>query len=94
MPFFVYILRSESTGRYYVGHTDDLPRRISQHNDPTYHGSKYTKRNQGPWTCVFSEQYETRSAAMHREQEIKAKKSRDYIEFLIISRQSPERLRD
>ena len=48
----------------------------------------------GPWTCVFSEQYETRSAAMNREQEIKAKKSKKYIEFLIADRQSPESFRD
>jgi putative endonuclease len=94
VPFFVYILRSTTTGGYYVGHTDNLSRRIAQHNDSAYLGSKHTKRNQGPWTCVYREPYDTRSAAMKREKEIKAKKSRDYIECLIISRQSPDGLRD
>ncbi|TAN40483.1 MAG: GIY-YIG nuclease family protein [Nitrospirae bacterium] len=94
MPFFVYILRSESTGGYYVGHTDDLSRRISQHNDPDYHGSQHTKRHKGPWVPVYSEQFDMRSEAMVREKTIKAKKSRSYIEFLISSRQSPEGLRD
>ena len=94
MAFIVYILRSETTSTYYVGHTDDLPRRIAQHNDPEYHGSKHTKRNKGPWVCVYTEQYDTRAEAIKREREIKAKKSRKYIEFLVHNRQSPEGLRD
>ena len=94
MAFIVYILRSESISGYYVGHTDDLSRRILQHNDSEYQGSKHTKRNKGPWTCVYAEQYNTRAEAMRREKEIKAKKSRQYIEFLIYRRQSPEGLRD
>ena len=94
MAFTVYILRSESTSAYYIGHTDDLPRRTAQHNDPEYHGSRHTKRNTGPWVCVYSEQYETRAKAMRREKEIKAKKSRKYIEFLISGGQSPESFRD
>ncbi len=28
---FVYILQSESTGRFYVGSSDDLERRLSEH---------------------------------------------------------------
>jgi putative endonuclease len=90
MAFTVYILRSETTFMYYVGHTDDLPRRTAQHNDSEYQGSKHTKRNKGPWTCVYAEQYNTRAEAIRREKEIKAKKSRQYIEFLIY----PEGLRD
>ena len=55
MPdFFVYILRSETTGRHYCGQTDDVARRVRQHNDPEYHGSKTTKRFQGPWVVVWS----------------------------------------
>ncbi len=83
MPYFVYILKSETTSKYYIGHTDDLDRRLSEHNNPEYQGSKYTKRNQGPWRCVYTEEYSTRSEAMKREREIKAKKSRKYIEMLI-----------
>jgi putative endonuclease len=94
MAFIVYILRSESISGYYVGHTDDLSRRILQHNDPAYHGSKHTKRNKGPWVCVYTERYDTRASAMKREKEIKARKSRTYIEFLVEGRQSPEGLRD
>ncbi len=60
---------------------------------PTIMGRKHTKRNKGPWTCVYTEVYMTRSEAMKREKEIKGKKSRKYIEYLL-SRQSPESVRD
>ena len=93
MAYFVYILQSESTSQYYIGHTDDLDRRIYQHNDAEYHGSKHTKRNKGPWTCVYTEEFTTRSEAMKREKEMKAKKSKKYIEYLL-SWQSPESVRD
>ncbi|MEW6067991.1 MAG: GIY-YIG nuclease family protein [Nitrospirota bacterium] len=94
MDYFVYILWSESTSRFYIGHTNNLVRRIAQHNNPDYHGSHHTKRNRGHWKCVYHEQFETRSEAMAREKEIKAKKSRAYIESLISTRQSPESIRD
>ncbi len=94
VPYIVYILKSESTSRFYVGHTDNITRRLAQHNDPDYHGSKHTKRNRGPWACVYTEEYDTRSKAMKREKQIKATKSKKYIEFLIGSWQSPESVRD
>ncbi|MFZ5908125.1 MAG: GIY-YIG nuclease family protein [Nitrospirota bacterium] len=93
MSCVVYILKSESTSQYYIGHTDDIVRRMSQHNDADYQGSRHTKRNKGPWACVYTERYMTRSEAMQREKELKAKKSRKYIEYLL-SRQSPEGVRD
>jgi putative endonuclease len=93
MPYFVYILQSESSAQYYIGHTNNLTRRISQHNDTDYHGSKHTKRSKGPWICVYTESFGTRSEAMQREKEIKAKKSKVYIEYLL-SWQSPEGVRD
>jgi putative endonuclease len=64
LPYVVYILQSESTSRYYVGHTDDLKRRLLQHNDSSYKGSKHTKRSRGPWVCVYTEEFGTRSEAM------------------------------
>ena len=32
LMFHVYVLRSEKTGRMYVGSTDDVDRRVTQHN--------------------------------------------------------------
>ena len=81
--YFAYILQSETTGRYYIGSTDDVYRRLKQHNDPEYRHSKTTKRFKGPWKLVYWEKYQSRSEAMLREKQIKSWKSRKAIQELI-----------
>ena len=49
--FYVYILENPQ-GRFYVGQTDDLDRRLAEHNDPIHNAGKYTMRNKGPWFCL------------------------------------------
>ncbi|MDF0707040.1 GIY-YIG nuclease family protein [Flagellimonas okinawensis] len=82
MEYFVYIIYSESLDRYYVGHSQDLDDRMSRHKGRR---SKYTK-NADDWKVKYTESFSTRSKAMTREREIKKKKSRRYIEFLISER--------
>ena len=69
--FWVYILKSRSTGRFYCGHTSDLNRRLAQHNDPDYRLSRTTKILQGPWEVVWSEEHPDRGKAMVLEKKIK-----------------------
>ena len=80
MSYQVYILQSKTTGRYYCGQTDDLERRLRQHNDPGYNGSKTTKRFEGPWVAVWSHQSETRGDAMSLERKIKKRGIFRYLE--------------
>jgi putative endonuclease len=79
MKFFVYILQSQSTGRYYVGQSKNLDERIA------YHNSNYSKslKNRGPWKLVHFEEYPTRGDAIRREIYVKKQKDRSYIERLI-----------
>nr|MBC7611408.1 GIY-YIG nuclease family protein [Pseudopedobacter sp.] len=77
--FYTYLLQSEKSGRYYIGHTQDLPARLSRHHS----GMVTATKNKDPWKLVYSENYETKIEANRRELEIKAKKSRIYIEKLI-----------
>jgi putative endonuclease len=79
MAFYVYILQSQSTGRYYCGQTDSLDRRIRQHNDPDYHGSRTTKIFSGPWNLVWSQVFETRGDAMRVERQIKKRGIARYL---------------
>jgi putative endonuclease len=79
MSYFVYILRSQKDGRYYVGSTQDLPERLQRHNEGR---SKYTKAKR-PWDLIYFEEYPDRSSAVRREDEIKSRKSRDFIETLV-----------
>jgi putative endonuclease len=71
MEHWVYILQSQSTGRYYCGQTRDLTARVSQHNDPINDLAKTTKRFRGPWNLVWSKQVATGSEAMRLERRIK-----------------------
>lgn len=80
MPFWVYILRSETSGKTYVGQTADLDRRLSQHNDPECALTTYTKKNQGPWKVIHSEEFVTRADAMRRERELKSGKGREWLQ--------------
>jgi putative endonuclease len=84
--FSMYILQSSNSGRYYIGHTDEISRRLTEHNSGM---AKYTQREK-PWKVVYVENFVTRSAAMKRELEIKRKKSRKYIEKLIESGERPD----
>ena len=67
--FYVYIPQSLKTEKLYIGHTDNLARRLEEHN--TGRGGKYTRQN-GPWKLVYSEQHPDRSSAMKREQYLKS----------------------
>jgi putative endonuclease len=79
MSYFVYILRSQKDGRYYVGSTQDLSERLQRHNEGR---SKYTKAKR-PWDLIYFEEYPDRSSAVRREDEIKSRKSRNFIETLV-----------
>jgi putative endonuclease len=78
MAYHFYVLRSETTGRFYVGHTENLTRRIFEHNNNRTRSIK----NRGPWTLFHSEEFPTRSEASQRERYVKQMKSRPYIEAL------------
>ncbi|HDL20277.1 MAG TPA: GIY-YIG nuclease family protein [Nitrospirae bacterium] len=91
--FYVYILQNPA-GRFYIGHSNDLDRRISQHNDPHYTGTRTTKRFPGPWTLVYHEEYRTRSEAMKREKQLKHIRNREVIQKIISSAGRVPRPRD
>ena len=76
---WLYVLQSESSGRYYVGSTGDLSRRLSEHDR---HHSLAT-RGRGPWKLVHQEQFGTLLEARRRERQVKAWKSSKMIANLI-----------
>ncbi len=77
--FIAYIIQSEKSGKFYIGHTEDLLKRLIRHNN----GLVTATKNKGPWKVVYQEFSETKIEANRRELEIKSKKSRIYIENLI-----------
>ena len=79
---YVYVLKSRRTNRYYVGSTQDLEKRLTEHNDSTSNPSRWT-RGGGPWVLVFSVEFATVEDALRAETFIKRMKSRAFIEKLI-----------
>lgn len=70
--YIVYILKSEVTGRHYIGQTQDLTDRIRRHNESK---SKSTK-NRGPYKLIYTEEFNTRSEAVRREKYLKSLKGK------------------
>jgi putative endonuclease len=82
MIYFVYILYSPSTNHFYVGHTNNIDKRIEQHNA----GRTISTKRGRPWTVVYKEDFPSKAAAYNRELEIKSIKSKVFIEKLINSK--------
>ncbi|MCO6500009.1 MAG: GIY-YIG nuclease family protein [Vicingus serpentipes] len=77
---FTYILYSLKLDKYYTGYTcDDLHKRIAKHNS----NHKGFTGGKGDWKLVYKEEFSSKKDAIEREREIKKKKSRKYIEYLI-----------
>lgn len=63
----VYVLAC-ADGTYYTGYTTDVDRRVAEHNEGE--GARYT-RGRRPVELVHVESYDSRSAALQREHEVK-----------------------
>jgi putative endonuclease len=68
MSFFVYILASRRNGTLYIGMTDNLARRVWEHQIGAVPG--FTKAY-GVKMLVWYEVHETRESAFQRERQLK-----------------------
>ncbi|TDD78425.1 GIY-YIG nuclease family protein [Flavobacterium caseinilyticum] len=83
--FYTYIIFSNTLDKYYTGSCENIENRLNDHLNSR---SAYTKVAKD-WIMVYFESFDSRSLAVQREMEIKKKKSRKYIEYLI-SKESSE----
>ncbi len=65
--FYVYILKSKKDSEFYIGSTNDLKRRIVEHNKGVVKSTKLRK----PFSLVYYEAYFAESDARRREQCLK-----------------------
>jgi putative endonuclease len=79
MTYFVYILKSLKNDRYYVGYTNNIEKRLIQHNNGKTTGNKYW----GPFELTYKEEYDNPTKARKREYYIKRQKSKRFIEALV-----------
>jgi putative endonuclease len=73
--FFVYILLSEKSNRFYVGQTQDLENRFQRHNKMLVRSTK----NGVPWRLVHVFDVVSRSEAVVLERKIKARGAKRYL---------------
>lgn len=78
--YYIYILKSLKNGRFYIGSTNNLERRLLEHNT----GRMKSTKAFAPYALVYNEKFSDRITAVRREKYIKAQKSRMFIENLIM----------
>ncbi|MCX6161586.1 MAG: GIY-YIG nuclease family protein [Ignavibacteriae bacterium] len=77
--FVTYVLYSDKHKRLYIGHSDNLDRRILQHNG----GKVISTKPFVPYRLIYSEQFDNRSDAIIREKELKKTKGRRFLKGFI-----------
>jgi putative endonuclease len=79
MGYFLYILKSKSYDKYYVGSSQNPMLRLSYHNSIE---KGFTSRYR-PWEIVFEQEFESKEKALSAERKIKKWKSKVMIERVI-----------
>jgi putative endonuclease len=67
--YYVYILRSRTNGRFYVGSTRHVENRLREHNA----GESKSTFDGRPWEALHVESYATLAEARKQESKIKAR---------------------
>ncbi len=78
--FFVYALQSQMDGRLYVGFTQNLERRLKEHNS----GKTRSTKGFRPWKLVYSECLPTRIEARQREKYLKGGSGKEFLKRKIL----------
>ena len=58
--FFAYVIQSEIDGSLYKGHSEDLQRRLQQHNS----GKTKSIKSKIPYILIYSEEFLTREESI------------------------------
>ena len=79
MAVSVYVLKSEASGKHYVGMTSDLSRRLKDHNSGR---SKFTSGHI-PWVLIYQEDSPDFVTGRKREKYLKTAAGKRFIEKVI-----------
>ena len=76
--FYIYVLKSKIRNYIYVGLTNNIARRTTQHNN----GREKTTRAYAPFEIILTEKYNTRPEARIREKYLKSGIGKEYLKSL------------
>ena len=65
--FYVYLIKSKKDKELYIGSTNNLKRRLLEHNK----GINYSTRYRAPFDIIYFEAYKSEEDARHREHNLK-----------------------
>jgi putative endonuclease len=73
--YYVYIIESLTTHKWYYGYTKELDQRIDAHNK----GLNISTANRGPWKYIFKRSFNSDKDARSFEVYLKKSKNKQYI---------------
>jgi putative endonuclease len=76
--YYLYILLSEKDNKRYVGFSENLKRRINEHNS----GSVKSTKNRRPLKLIYFEEYESKGDAIKREKFFKSGLGRSFLKSI------------
>lgn len=79
MPGYIYILYSSVTGRTYTGSTDDVPKRLAEHNA----SKTKSTRSRIPWKVWYLLDYATLEEARKMEKYFKTGAGRKKLKIIL-----------
>lgn len=81
LMYYVYILKSLVAGTYYVGSTNNIERRLLEHNS----GKTSSLKSKRPLILIYKENFPTQIGARKREKVIKSYKGGNAFKKIIRS---------
>ncbi|NMC51529.1 GIY-YIG nuclease family protein [Candidatus Kuenenbacteria bacterium] len=78
MSHVVYVIQCDE-GKYYIGSTNDIARRLIQHNTGR---SRWTSKYKN-WKLVYQENFESKTESIKREKVLKKMKGGDAFKKII-----------
>ena len=72
---YVYVLLSQSDGKFYIGYTSDLRKRLLEHNS----GKVQSTRHRVPLDLLYYEACRNKDDAVQREKYLKSTYGRRYL---------------
>jgi len=83
---YLYVLLSQKDGKFYIGSTNDLKRRIAEHRQ----GKNISTSKRLPLKLIFYEAYPTKSDAERRESYFKTAKGKTTLKQMLRDSLKPD----
>jgi len=79
MSYFIYAIKSEKDGRIYVGFSENVEKRLSEHNS----GKTKSTKGYRSWILIFTKECKTRIQARELEKYYKSGAGKEKLKNLV-----------